>query len=146
MATFRFQLEPVLDFRRALEEQAMQTMAAAIMRKDSVKERLEWISAELAVQREQLCRAASLAPAERWLIHTYETALKSDRERTVVELAQCEEEVDICREDVVKKSQERQLLEKLKEKQAERHARQERLTEQRVYDETATLRYAPVAL
>ena len=146
MAPFRFQLETVLEFRRALEEQAMQTLAAAIMRRDSVKERLTYIEAELMQQREKLCRAASLTAAERWLVQTYETALKEDKHRAVAELAECEEEIDLCREDVVKKSQERQLLEKLKEKQAARHTRQERLTEQRVYDETATLRYAPVSL
>lgn len=146
MAPFRFRLEQVLEYRRQLEDQAMQALALATKHRDAMRDHVEYLLAEIAAQREQLCRAAAFTAAERWVNQQYETALHDDLEQALQELAILEEEADRCRAELVTKAQERELLDKLKEKQAARHAREERLNEQRVYDETATLRFKPVSL
>ncbi len=145
MPPFRFRLEQVLDYRKQLEDQAIQALAAATAERDAAKEQAERLRAEIVEQRERIYRADSLTSAELWLAQSYESALREDLERILLKIAQLEEEVDHCRVDLVAKAQERGLLEKLKEKQAVRHAQNERIIEQRVYDETATLRFKPAS-
>lgn len=145
MAPFRFRLEQVLDYRKRLEEEAMQALAEAVMRRDALQERIEAIQKEQIRQQVHLFHAENLLPAERWLLQNYLEALRVDLETTREQLVPAEEEVDRCRVELVEKSQERSLLDKLKEKQAEKHAALERQREQREFDETATLRFKPAS-
>ena len=145
MAAFTFRLEQVRSYRKQLEEQAMQALAQAVMRRDATLSRIAELHETIAEQRAKLCRAESLSAAERWLTHTYEAALKRDLVDARELLAEQENEVDQCRIELVQKAQDRNLLDKLKEKQAARHALEERKQEQKTNDETATLRYKPAA-
>ncbi len=146
MAVFHFRLEQVLAYRRQLEEEAMQALAEATMRRDATLARIERLGTERDEQRERLSKAQDLAPAELWLARSYDEALREDLARQQELLAAQEEEVHARRIALVEKAQERELLDKLKEKQAKRHAEQERQKEQREFDETATLRYKPAAV
>ena len=146
MAAFTFRLEQVRRYRKQLEEQAMQALAQAVMRRDATLERIAALHQANAEQRDRLCRAERLSAAERWLTQNYETALKQDLMQAHTLLAEQENEVDRCRIELVQKAQERNLLDKLRDKQAVRHALQERQHEQRTNDETATLRYKPAAV
>lgn len=142
---FKFKLEKVLDYRRQLEEQAMQALAQARQAEDKEKERLAGLELELRAQRVSL--NASLGDAaERWLVAGYITALQSDIRdaRRVLEIIA--DEIVRRQADLLAKAQDRQLLDKLKDKQALRHARQEQLKEQRDNDETATIRYKKKAV
>lgn len=146
MAPFRFRLEQVRLYRKQLEEQAMQALAQAVMERDATMARIASLHESITEQRDRLCRADTLNAAERWLAANYETALKRDLAQAMVVLAEQENQVDLCRSDLVQKAKDRGLLDSLKEKQAERHALLERQQEQRVNDETATLRYKNVAV
>lgn len=146
MAPFRFRLEQVLAYRRQLEEQAMQELAKARALRDETARRIAHMEADLAETREKLGQAVNLPAEERWLLTGYEKALITELDAAKELLAQQEEAVDACRAVLVQKAQERELLDKLKEKQANRHAQEERLKEQRENDEIATLRYQPAAL
>ena len=145
MAPFHFRLEQVLAYRRQMEEKAMQALAEAVTLRDSLLQCIESIREEQAMQRERLSRADTLESGERWVLQGYMDGLKLDLERAKEHLALAEEAVDRCRVELVEKSQERSLLDKLKEKQAARHAELERQKEQRELDETATLRFKPAA-
>lgn len=145
MAPFRFRLEQVLDFRKRLEEQAMQALAEAVMVRDNLVERIRALQEEQTMQQERMFHADTLDAAERWLLQNYLDALRVDLETARKHLALAEEEVDRCRVELVEKSQERSLLDKLKEKQAAKHAALERQREQREFDETATLRFKPAS-
>lgn len=147
MARFKFPLELILAYRRQLEEQAMQDLAKAKAQRDETKRRIEFLQNELATQRQRLTTAASGLPAEeRWLILGYVKALIMDIEAAQRRLLHEEEIVAACLVHLIQKAQERELLDKLKEKQAKRHAQEERLKEQRNFDEVATLRFKPAAL
>jgi flagellar FliJ protein len=145
MATFTFRLEQVLRYRKQLEEQAMQMLAQAVGRRDATLARIAVLSAGIAEQRALLCRAESLSPAEFWLARIYESALKADLADAKELLVEQENEVDQRRIELVQKAQDRKLLDKLKDKQAVRFALEERKQEQKINDETATLRYKPAA-
>ena len=145
MAPFHFRLQQVLDYRKQLEEQATLALAEATARRDAAVAHLRLLATQMTEQRERLSHAEGLSAGERWLIQTYQTALREESIQTGKYLTACEEQVDLCRVDLVKKAQEHELLCKLKEKQALRHAQQARLSEQREYDETATLRFKNVS-
>ena len=142
---FRFSLERVLEYRKRLEDEAAQSLAEALHRVEDLRRRIERCRAEVLENRAALLTPKAADGPSRLLIADYLEALRHDELRLLDDQAAWEEEADRRRVTAVAASRERRLLEKLKEKQAARHARQERLNEQRVYDETATLRFKPVA-
>lgn len=142
---FKFKLEKVLDYRKQLEEQAMQAMAEARRAEEFEKERLARLELEFENQRVSL--HAKVADAgERWLISSYMNALGGDIFGSKKRLAIIAEEIVRRQADLVAKAKDRQLLDKLKDKQALRHAHEEKLKEQRDNDETATIRYKKTAV
>lgn len=146
MAPFHFSLEQVLRYRQQLEEQAMLALAGAQAARDKRRRERDACAAALAQQREKLARPVSLEPQERWLIAGYITALGQDLEQAVKDLITLEEDVDRCRQNLTQRAQDKKLLEKLKTRQADRHARTENHREQKNYDDIATIRFAPPAL
>lgn len=81
-----------------------------------------------------------------WLARNYSEGLREDIARERKNLAALFRELEMRRAELVKKAQERNLLDKLKLRQAERHEQEERQRELKIYDETATLRHQPVSL
>lgn len=146
MPPFRFRLEQVRLYRKQLEEQAMQAMARAVMERDALLERIDALEKSLTALRTALCRPESMSAAQRWLTQGYLNAQKLDLEAARRALREAEQHVDVCRENLVQKAKDRGLLDSLKEKQAARHLLQERQQEQKINDETATLRYKPAAI
>lgn len=139
---FKFKLEKVLDYRKQLEEQAMQALAEARAARDAEAARLEELRLELARQMQEMqsC-AAAMTGSERWLTQNYIQALQYDVEYAQRNLASLEQVVAQRQNHLVQKAQERELLDKLKSKQAQRFAHEEKLKEQRDNDETATIRF-----
>ena len=146
MPPFKFRLEQVRLYRKQLEEQAMQALAEAVMRRDALSERIAALESAIAEQRARLCRAAAMPAAERWLAQGYLSGLFQDHKHAGRQMAEAEQHVDACRTALVERAKERGLLDSLKEKQAQRHLLLERQQEQKTNDETATLRYKPVSL
>ena len=145
MTPFNYRLEQVLRYRKQLEETAILALAKAEERRAKTREHIVRIDTESAKLVKEKEKYASLEPGERYVLVAYEQALRAEKESALIRLAQQELEVDARRQELVKKAQERSLLDKLKEKQAKRHAVQELLHEQRINDETATLRFSPAA-
>ncbi|MDR1242063.1 MAG: flagellar export protein FliJ [Deltaproteobacteria bacterium] len=138
---FKFRLEKVLEYRRQLEEQAMQDLAAARSGRDAEKARMDELKAELVPVQAKMCGSAGMDGAERWLTGTYLQALRQDVESSAQLLLKLDEEVALCQNKLVAKAQERELLDKLKSRQAGRFAEEEKLREQHENDEAATIRY-----
>ncbi|MDR2124617.1 MAG: flagellar export protein FliJ [Desulfovibrio sp.] len=140
MAPFRFRLDQVRRYRRQLEEQAMQRLAEAVMERDRILARRNAMEQELCAHRLKLSRPDLLNFVERCLTLEYSAALSGDLEDCVAALVAAEDQVDIRRGQLAEKAVERQLLDRLEEKQADRHKVIERKQEQLRDDETATLR------
>lgn len=145
MPPFRFRLEQVLSYRKRLEEEAMQALADAVMRRDALRDRLAALQSAVEEQRLRLCRPDLMEAGEMAMALDYCGALQRDMDFTRQALAEAETLVDARRVALIEKSRERGLLDRLKEKQALRHIQCERQHEQRINDETATLRYKPAA-
>ena len=144
MSVFRFSLEQVLAYRKQLEEQAMLAFARAAEARDKRLREKESLEAAILENRANL--AVTLDGDERWLITGYIAALTQDLETAVRDLIALEEEVDRARVELTQRAQDRKLLEKLKEKQANRHRLAENHKEQQNYDDIATIRYTPKAV
>ena len=141
MAVFKFRLEQVLRYRIQLEDVAKQRLAEATRVRDAIRSRIAEIDQELIVARKALHDFPTMNEGERYVAQTYEVSLRAERKTALVKLLQQDALVEDCRTELTTKAQERSLLDKLKEKQAKRHAKEELLHEQRTNDETATLRF-----
>ncbi len=146
MATFKFSLEQVLRYRQQLEERAMQELAKAQAARDARLRQAEEYAASMEAERVVLSNPAALTEQERWLHTGYLEGLRLDLDKARQDLIVLEEELDRCRADLIQRAQDRKLLEKLKTKQAARHAAEETQREQRNYDEIATLRFVAPAI
>jgi flagellar export protein FliJ len=141
VAPFTFRLEQVRRYRKQLEEQAMQALAEALMRRDATQRRIQALEAELAAQREALSHPEAMPPGERWLASRYEDALRQDHEQALALLMEQDNEVDQRRAVLVERAKDLELLNKLRAKQRQRHLAREQQKEQQGYDETATIRH-----
>lgn len=138
---FKFGLEKVLEYREMLEDQAMQVMVLARTRFQQQQAKLETMRIQLAEAEMQLSQRLDVTAADLWLWKSYREAAERDiREATRV-LQKLAKELQAARQVLVSRAKDRKLLEKLKDKQAERHAREGERAEQKEFDEGAALRY-----
>jgi len=144
MAGFRFSLQQVLEYRIRIEEQAKVRLARAQAEHLEAERRLRALQDQLAEQ-ERCLYEGNRDVLERWLIEHYVRGLRDDIARTFRLLHELAQAVERARADLVDKAKDRKVLDKLREKQAARHAYEERLEERRIYDETASLRHKAAA-
>lgn len=138
---FRFSLEKVLEFRKQTEDQARLAFSQALAAEREQRQTLEALQRDLAgclaeMSRPRQMRAAELRLWSEWRRHLETGVLEAEAELGRRELA-----VETCRQELVTRAAERKLLEKLRDRQADRHARKEQQREQDEFDEAATLRF-----
>ena len=78
---------------------------------------------------------------ERWLREQYVKGLRADAAHEAIQVRMLEQLAEEARQLLAARAIDKKLLEKLKERQKQHHVREEQLKEQRINDETATLRY-----
>lgn len=143
MPRFKFKLEQVLRYREQLEDQAKMVLAKCLAEYNACLERQKNVEAELETVEKKLFsgkEAFSLPEGERWLLGNYCMGLKSDLHVLAQKTNGCEIAVHQARSKLTRCAQDRQLLDKIKEKQMERHSHEEKLREQRELDEITTIR------
>ena len=144
MAVFRFSLQQVLEYRIQLEDQAKVRLARAQAEYLAAEQRLRGLEAQM-VEQELRLYEGNPDWMERWLIEHYVLGLRDDITRTSRLLRELAQIVEHARIELVAKAKDRKVLDKFREKQAKRHAYEERLQEQRSYDETASIRHKVAA-
>ena len=82
-----------------------------------------------------------MTPAELWLWSGWRKRLELDKRQAQAKLIDLQQLAETRRLELVAKSKDRKLLEKLRAKQAEKHGQEEQRKEQKELDETGTLRY-----
>lgn len=146
MSSFKFRLEQVLNYRAQLEEQATLAMAKARQAHDAKAREVMDLETRLLEHEKEWSGKKEINIDELWLARNYSEGLREDIARERANLASLFRELEVRRMELVEKAQERNLLEKLKLRQAERHEQEERQKELKTYDETATLRHQPVSV
>lgn len=143
---FHFSLEKILDVREQLEEQAKIKLskAQAFYREKALA--VESIRATLEEHEATLYNEDQFSAADIWLWRNYKERLLLDVKQAESEMLEAAKELNRCRREAVARARDRKLLDKLKQKQAMRHAEEEQLKEQKEFDEMATVRYQPRSL
>lgn len=138
---FHFKMQKVLEFREQLEEEAKVDLAVKQQKLDTARLRLNALKNELQTAEENLSQSALKPSAERWLQEQYVKGLQKDMSEAVMQVRMSQQLVDEARKMLAERAMDRKLLDKLKERQKKHYLHEEYLKEQRVNDETATLRY-----
>ncbi len=136
---FKFKLQQVLDYRSQLEDQAKMALGKALAELASQQKIVDDLQVEVM---STLKRGYGelLTSDERWMLDNYLRRLKADLEIANRRLNELDLEVHRCRSDLLRKSQSRQLLDKLRDKQRDKYNHEEALKEQYALDEMAAMR------
>ena len=142
---FAFGLEKVLEYRRQLEDEAKIALGKAMADHDAQQRKVDDLEARLAAHSRSPYRDDGGQPGagDIWLWQQYKEALERDIIDTKADLARLALILQKCRRDLVEKSKERKLLEKLKENQAKKYYAEANEKERKEFDEMATIRFEP---
>ena len=138
---FKFKLQQVLDYRAQLEDQAKMALGRALNELAVRQKCVDDLQTELVAQVSKGYNEGIRTADERWMQDNYIRRLKEDLEKAQYRLGETELLVHRCRNELLRRSQERQLLDKLRDKQRERHNHEESQKEQYALDEMAGIRY-----
>lgn len=140
MASFRFNLESVLNYRFLLEETAKEELAISLATYQQEKEVLNSVEAELAATMiPEDCGDLNLDHLILKEIH--QARLSEELEAQMSKVAAAEEDVDKCRRQLEEKTQERKVMETIKEKRWQEFRYQQEQEEQKFIDDLATAQY-----
>jgi flagellar FliJ protein len=138
---FHFKLEKILVFRKQLEDQAKLALAQAKQQEEAQNRVLCCLEEALEACLTSMATDKHMTQADLWLWTSYKKRLEADKSQGTIILKNIQNQVAALRQELVTRSTQRKLLEKLRAKQAEKHAHVQQNKEQKEFDETATLRY-----
>lgn len=138
---FRFSLEQVLVYRERLEQQAKIELARVERERIREQRRADQFHTMIEEQTDAMARLTPQQRDERWLAENFIKGLRIDLSAALTRVRNWENAAEAARRELLKRSIDKKTLEKLKAKQAEQYAQDERLREQKQYDETASLRF-----
>jgi flagellar FliJ protein len=142
---FHFSLQPLLNWKKSLEEQSQMRLAGMMTRLKAQEEEIEkLILQRLACEQRLKEKSEQGIPAGEYLLFKQfgeesrkELISKEDEKRRILR------EIDQEREKLLALTKEKKTLERLKEKQLKEFLFRLEKAEQKRADETATLKYQP---
>ena len=142
MPRFKFRLQKVLEYRRQREDQAKFAFAKAKADHEAQTSVVSSLRAALERHEQGLYAGKSLTEGDIWLWRQYRKRLMQDLEKAEMRLMELARLMNTRRRELVERSKERKLLERLRSQQEIAFRREANAREQREYDEMATIRYA----
>jgi flagellar FliJ protein len=121
---FKFRLERIRSVRESAEEQAKEDLAASLALRLRGEGMLRAAEAELEAARENRLQTGSGAPVsgvDLVAAQAYVEAAERRREARMLDLDRCDAEVETRRHALMQASQDRQALERLKDKKRREH-------------------------
>lgn len=145
MAGFKFSLQQVLEYRGQLKEQAQVALAKVQAELTREQERAAALRASIEDSERRMFVLGINDSGERWLLEHFIKGLRTDESSTHMRIRMLTEQRNEAQKELAARSKDEKVLDKLKEKQTERYAAEERLKEMRNYDETAAIRFKPAS-
>lgn len=139
---FQFRLQPVLDYRKALEDQLMLEFADVKRRLDGEREILERMRSEVAGLVSQLKTRGErkLSAPDVSFYLSYINFMRGEEKRQAEIVSRVGEELEEKRTELVEAAGKRKILEVMKEKQLKDYRISMTLREQKELDEASILR------
>jgi flagellar protein FliJ len=136
---FQFRLERVRELREHVEDQAREELASsmAVQMKGEAMLRAAAEDVDAAQDARRRTATADLSGAELLALQAYLERTERQRESAALELDRRSAEVDARRQALTVRSQERQVLERLKDRRAADHRREAERREGVLLDEIA---------
>ena len=136
---FQFRLERVRELREHAEDQAREELASsmAVQMKGEAMLRAAAEDVDAAQDARRRTATADLSGAELLALQAYLERTERQRESAALELDRREAEVDARRQALAVRSQERQVLERLKNRRRDDHRREMERREGALLDEMA---------
>jgi flagellar FliJ protein len=136
---FQFRLERVRELREHAEDQAREELASsmAVRLKGEAMLRAAADDVDAAQDARRRTATADLSGAELLALQAYLERTERQRESAALELDRREAEVDARRQALTVRSQERQVLERLKDRRRDDHKREMERREGALLDEMA---------
>jgi flagellar FliJ protein len=142
MPRFRFRLQKVLEYRQQREDQAKFAFAKAKADHEAQTIVVSNLRSALEKHEASLYSGNQLTEGDIWLWRQYRKRLVQDLEQAEMKLMELARLMNARRRELVERSKERKLLERLRSQQEIAFRREANAREQREYDEMATIRYA----
>jgi flagellar FliJ protein len=142
---FHFSLQPLLNWKKSLEEQSQMRLAGMMIRLKAQEEEIERLTLQrLACEQKLKEKSEQGIPAGEYLLFKQfgeesrkELISKEDEKRRILR------EIDQEREKLLALAKEKKTLERLKEKQLKEFLSRLQRAEQKRADENTTLKYQP---
>lgn len=138
---FHFPLEHVLIYRRQLVDTARLELVAAQKSYQAQTRKMDEFRRKLEEACSRLQSSRLLTTAEFWLWNQHREHLLHDIAREEQRLQRLAAKVAACRGELIQRSKDAKILERLRNRKAMDHHAQERITEQNELDEMAALRH-----
>jgi flagellar protein FliJ len=139
--TFHFSLETVLQYRQQNADNARIALAKAQKAYQAQAERLQTMRTQLDAAEKHLHSDQLLAADEFWLWSRYRERLLQDIQNEDTLLQSLAAKVTAKRSELIQRTKELKILERLRNKQALDFYEQEKFAEQKELDEMGTQRY-----
>jgi len=142
---FHFRLETLLRLRIAERDQRRAELAKALRAEEVLRAEDQQVAEEqkILAERSRALKAPGAADVDSLLqTHRYELVLGAKRKQLALQIQQVQTETERRRLAVVEADRQVRVLEKLKERQAAAHRKDEDRQEAKLYDEMATVGYS----
>ncbi len=142
MAAYKFKLQKLLDFRLDMEDEKKNQLSLALKRLDQEKERLS----ELKASQSELVKAfkektsIGIAVNELKLLMNYIDYYKRGIKEQKTRIKMAEDYVSACREELIKATQEKKMIEKLKEIDHKKYLYEEQKKEEKFIDDLVSFK------
>lgn len=142
MAAYKFKLQKLLDYRINMEEEKKNQLSFAIKRLEQEKDRLS----ELKSKQKEMDKifkektSQGIAVNELKLLVNYIDYYKRGIKEQKIKIKMAEDYVSTCREELIKATQEKKMIEKLKELDYSKYLYTEQKKEEKLVDELVSFK------
>lgn len=142
MARYKYNLQKLLDIRVSIEQEKKNQMGLAIQRLDKEKQRLKLIKGELDLMKNRFAEETSegMEVNELKLLINYIDYYKRSIKDQKLKIKMSEDHLSVCRAELLKATQEKKMIEKLKEKDFEKFLYQEQKKEEKLVDDLVSFK------
>ncbi|MDD3706333.1 MAG: flagellar export protein FliJ [Clostridiaceae bacterium] len=142
MAAYKFKLQKLLDYKIKIEEDKKNKLGSALKRLENEKRRMIKLKKEFN-EMEDLYRqktSQGMSVNELKILANYIDYYKRGIKEQKVRIKMAEEYVTVCREELINATREKEMIEKLREKDYSKYLYEEQKKEEKLIDDLVSFK------